>query len=328
MSTDNQHDSNDIEKISAQIEEFLSHILLLGPNKPWYISTTEIYKLVKQAAAAIPQSNLLFNKCLDTINLVTKYLQENTNVKISFEVTKSHEWIDSLDRVLSELLVKADDHFDDLRAHLSMAIRKLIVALIQHKEWAKSKSSSVSVDVTSRYEQALKVLQSLLESFHNKYPDIYDKTSNIYKDSVQVITTQSNIVVDYVNVTKNFVFSYLTETFSDAKSKISDAQTKVDSTIFATTVYLLKTAQPYVHEAVQRSQPYITHAVEVSQPYVIQAKPYIDPIFTKAVDVNHMLQENKTIGPYVVKAYDTASVVLSEAKAYCISPEEAIVESK
>jgi hypothetical protein len=63
-------------------------------------------------------------------------------------------------------------------------------------------------------------------------------------------------------------------------------------------------------------------AVEVSQPYVVQARPYLEPFVHRVLKVRSALEEHKVVGPYVVRAYETANKTMEDVKEYCFAGEE------
>ena len=281
------------EQIPTRVDQFLN--VVEKGNKPWFLSTMEIYKIVKKAAASVPTSEVLLEQCLTAIGLVTRYINDNTGVKIAIDAESSYDLITKIDAVLSEQLIVVDDGFDGLRGKLSSSLRQLLVALVHHKNWIESKAidtkEGTKTAILTRYERALGMLTSLLNYVKDKYPAL-TQTANGYIDNAK--QTVHTVVATSVE--------------------------RVDNTIFGTIRSILRTAQPYVQNAVQRATPLVAQAVEVSQPIIVRAKPYVDPWVERANDVDAKLLQNQLVGSYVAKAHTIAHTAFDEAKAYCIPP--------
>mmetsp|Transcript_24925 Transcript_24925/g.41553 ORF Transcript_24925/g.41553 Transcript_24925/m.41553 type:complete len:316 (-) Transcript_24925:182-1129(-) len=286
--------------VPKEIETYLSK--LEGSPKPWFLSSTMIYQWAKAAGSNVPNGQIVFEQSIHGITALTVFINEKTKANVLvLDMEKANDLITQLDGLLSDQFIMVDDGFDSLRGKLGSSLRKLISSLVQNKQLAldfivkkgddlREAGETATKTVATRYEQVLEVMKSIILSAKEKYPEL---SGNI-EAKAEVVKTVS---VDYYN-------------------KIFDAS-----------VLLLKTAQPYVHTAVERATPYVVNAVEVSQPYVVQAKPYLEPLVAKAQDVNVALQENKVVGAYVSRAeqlvVDTCTKALEEAKTYCIAPPPA-----
>jgi hypothetical protein len=290
-----------------QIESFL--VKMETAEKPWFLCSTMIYGWVKATAASIPHSQMAFDQSIRGITALTTYIKEKTNANVLvLDLDKASELISKLDGVLSDLFIRLDDGFDTLRGKLGLALRQLISSLVKHKQIAldflakkvaqlNQAGEAGIIAAKTRYEQALEVFSSLLCAAKEKYQPYYA--------TLEAKKTELTLFVDESLKTKSAEYY---------------------SALFKASTYLLKTAQPYVHDALARSSPYIAQAVEVSQPYVVQAKPYLEPLLLKAQTVKSSLQGHSVVGPYVTRAeqlvLEIGSTAFEEAKIYCCPAEE------
>ncbi|KAJ1434706.1 hypothetical protein B484DRAFT_282819 [Ochromonadaceae sp. CCMP2298] len=286
----------------AQIETYLA--TLETAQKPWFLSSMLVYGWVKATAASIPHSQVLFDQSILGITALTSYIKDKTKANVLvFDLEKASELICKLDGVLSDQFIRLDDGFDSLRGKLGMALRQLISSLVEHKQIVlkylaekalqlNQAGEEASTAVKTRYEKAQEVFTALLAATMDKYQPYY-ATLEAKKAELTQYADQT--------VKSNAAHYY--------------------SALFTHATYLLKTAQPYVHDAVARSSPYISTAVEVSQPYVVQAKPYLEPLLLKAQNVKSHLQEHSLVGPYVTRAeqlvLEIGTSAFEEAKIYC-----------
>ena len=283
------------------------------------IYTSSMYEHIKKVLCALPISKAAFEQSVDAISKVTKFINDSTAANIPIiELDQVNDLLVKLDVFLSEQLVKLDDGLDHYRAQLSTAIHKLIESLIEQKNIAiriaNEKTDTVVSVVKTRYEQALEVLASVLKVVRDKYPQAYEQFSSTAVDAYNSVVHKSSEVVAFVSNSNEAVKTASKEFFDSVKGS--------NSTIYTVSFYLLKLAQPYVHQVVQQSTPYVTNAVKVSTPYVTHAKPYFDPLLERAHGVNAALMDNKVVGPYISSAIEAASLALDETKAYCIPVEQ------
>ena len=290
-----------------------------SPEKPWFLTTTAVYDVVKKTISSIPQSKTVFDKSVDTIVMLTDYINDKTGSHIVIiDHERANELIAKLDGLFGDLLINVDDGFDNLRGKLATSVRGLIESLIQQKKLAVAKGSELVAqaekarDVTTqtlltRYEQSTELLKDWIEKLKARCPaqvtEYLEKAYQCYEQRTQELLIQAQ-------ATSNHWYDH------------------ADSRFTSTATYLLKTAQPYVHEAVQRGQPYLQNAVEVSQPYVAQAKPYFEPVLDRAQEMKQRFEENKLVGPYVVRVYATANKTLDQVKDYCLVDHNGVGESK
>lgn len=306
------------EKYPPRVEaivEFLDH-----SQKPWFLSTTEVYKLVKNAASAVPLSQTVLEQSLTALAFITKYINESTRLNIVIDVEQSHDLITKIDSILSEQLVVLDDGLDGLRGKLSSSLRQLLVALVNHKKWAEdyaedTKDSAVA-HAKTRYERAMAFVQSLVEAARERFPATVDFVES-------TVANVQSAAQSYATGAQEKVNQLIESTAAEGKARIAEVRHKVDATVFGTVQYFLSIAQPYVHKAVKTGTPYVNKAIEVSQPYVQRAQPYVDNLVVKATEVTESLKENKLVGPYVDTAYSLAHTALDETKHYITPPEEA-----
>lgn len=318
----------------VEAEAYLSS--LEHAPKPWFLSSSVIFRLVKQAAGSIPMSALVFEQSINGIATLTKFINEKTNANIVvLDQEKVQDLINHLDGVISDQFIRLDDGLDHLRSKLGSVLRKLIVSLIDQKklvqafllkkkEETKDISDAALALIKTRYEQAVDVLNALLTAVRNKYPEAYDRACVAVTKSYEEAEVKTQEVIEFVGGKSQEVKDYVDVTAESVKTTCSGwlgsgfkLIDQADVRVLTYSAFLLKTAQPYVHSAVTVTSPFLATAVEVSQPYVVRARPYVDPLVQKAQGYNHALQENKLVGPYVVRALETATLVFEEAKTYC-----------
>ncbi len=283
-------------KVTNTSESFLT--ILEKGHKPWYLSTSEIYKLVKGATKFIPRSGELFEQSLQAIALLTKYVNESTRINIVFDVDQTKELINKLDDLLSEQLVIVDDGFDSVRAKFNTNLKLLITALLQHSEWAqnfaKQQKDNATQVVSSQFEHALLILALLKNTAETKFPKVAKLAS---------------------------------ETIERVKSTVESGKQlyhgEVPEYIRAYTLQFLTTAQPYVHKAVNYSIPVVQKAVDVSHPYYDKASPYVTPVIEKAQAIESSLRENSQYGPYVARAVETSAYWWNELILYATPQPQA-----
>ena len=297
-------------------------------NKPWYLTSTAVYETVKKTVAAIPHSKALFDKSIDGIVALTNFINMKTGSNIVvIDHEKANELIDQLDDILGGQFIRVDDGFDNLRSKLANSLRRLIDSLVEQKKLAVATRNVLVAKVenardvttqslTTRYEQAAAVFRALLDKVKTRCPA---QVSEFLEKSYDTAEKKTHAIFTTAQATSTSWIDRGLDIYHNADSQFSWA-----------TAYILKTAQPYVHTAVQRGQPYLANAVEVSQPYVqpyVQhAKPFLDPLVERAHGVKHALEEHKVVGPYVARAYATAHKTLADVKVYCLSETDEEVQ--
>lgn len=284
-----------VEEVKPEQEGLL--LTLEKGQKPWYLTTTEIYKIVKGTVKFIPRSEELFERSLQAIELVAKYVNESTRVKIAFDPEQTYDLIHRLDDVLTEQLVSVDDGFDSLRSKFCSSLRSLITALKHHKDWAehyaKTQQENAKQAVAVRYEHAILFVKLLLQYAEQRFP----KASKLVVDSVDRVKAT-------VNQSKEIYHGKVPDSIHEYAAKI------------------LADAQPYVHQTVKFVRPTMERAIDISQPYLERSKPYIDPIAQKAEGIETSLKENAYVGSYVTKAIDTSYELFNQILLYAIPPTE------
>jgi hypothetical protein len=312
-------DSNNHASVSYT--EKIDHVLeeLGNGDKPWFLSSTEIYKATKDAVASIPKGKDLFDQSLRSLSLITKKINASTNLNVAFEIEQSYDLINQLDAILADNLVIVDDGLDDLRGSLTGKLRNLITAVVQHKNWAESyvvdKKESAKSKVLTRYEQALNMLNSLAGYIESKFPIAYAQVASLaYSASLSVEELTASVSNRTIAI-KDAAHSTYTASVDKTKETIESAQHKVDGIAIGLLQFGLRVAQPYVHHAMELTVPYVNQAICLSTPVV---KPYVEPVVRKAKDFNENLKETYFIGKYISKANDVATHVLHETQSYCI----------
>lgn len=303
-------DSVPEEKYSPKVQKIIEY--LEHGDRPWFLSSVEIYVLVKKTVEALPYSQALLDQSLVALSQLTKYINENTTAKLVLDVDQAHDLIEKIDSILSEQLVVLDDGLDGVRAKLSSQLRQLLTALVNHKKWAESKADETKdaafKSVQTRYEVALGFVNRLVE---------------VARARLAVVTDLYEKSVEKVQATKAAAEQYVQDINNEVKSFSSNIRNKVDSQTIGSILYLLQVAQPYVHKLVNTSAPLVSKTLQVSQPYIEQAKPHVEKIVSRAVDVTNTLKENKYVGSYVDTALVYAQVAIDETKGYVIPPAQA-----
>ena len=294
-----------------------SFIYKEGEDRPWYFSTLAVYDSVKSAVSALPVSPSLFNKIVETLSTLTQFLKEKTgaNVVVVNEENAT-ELIGKLDGFMHDQLIVVDDGCDHLRSKLAFVLQGLIDGLVAQKNLSMKKLADLAdrsevfkqdavTAAKDKYEYVLNLLKSAVSAVKARYPETYEKVSAVATNAYQRVEDKTTSMLNSAKSTTNTL--------------VDLSKTSVNEKITETSAYILKTAQPYVHSAVQRSTPYVVTAVEVSQPYVVQAKPYYEPIIQRAQEVRQALEGSELVGPYVVRACDTANWTMEGVKVYCFS---------
>lgn len=281
----------EVSEIDEQPQRDLLATIEKG-QKPWFLTSSEIYKLVKSAIYYIPKSELILDQTINVIAKVTKYINDNTHINVVLNAEDSYNLINKLDEILAQQLVVLDDGFDSLRAKLSSSLRMLISALVKHKDWAenyaKDHGNQAKEALQTRYERALGVFQHILTKVQERFPH---------------------------------GSAFVNDTYEKVVSKVEESRSAVRERVEGYAAAVLGKAQPYVHRVVEYGAPYVQTAVYVSSPIVKTASPYvIDPVLNRAVSVENQLKENKYIGHYVEKVLGLSYSFLGELKAYAIPP--------
>jgi hypothetical protein len=282
-------------------------------NKPWFLQSTEIYKAAKDAATNIPYGSVLFDQSLAAVSLLTKNIQENTNLKVAVDVEDSHDLLVQLDTVLAQQLVVVDDGLDHLRARLAISLRQLMSAIVIRKNWAENYATqatkSTASGVRTRFEYALDVLKSLLSMVNENYSGV---VSGVQDVAHRVEVTGRDMLLRSKQMA--------TATAGNATKWIETGKLQATG-VYAVAFWLLHAAQPSIRAGVTKYRPYVAHAIEASQSYGEKAKPYVDPLLNRAKELSQSVLENQLLGPFVAKAYEAGNLLVEETKAYCLPPD-------
>ncbi len=311
-----EQDESSVVQSASYINKLDDVLEGLGKGeKPWFLTSAEIYQTVKNAVLSIPKGKELFDTSLRTVSTITHKINESTKLNVAFELDRSYELINELDSILAENLVVVDDGLDDLRGNLAGNLRNLITALVEHKNWAESyvaETKTATKDkVLTRYEQALNVLKDIASHIESKFPAVCSRVAAVVHATEAIATSIESKATSIKQAAEN---AYV-QSVNTTKDTIKASQSKVESLAFGIVNYGLKTAQPYVHHTVELTVPYVNQVIGVSTPVV---KPYLQPLVGKALHINETMKEHRLVGQYVSKANDLASHLLLETKAYCI----------
>lgn len=287
--TKNENESieaNFVEKVTEKIEYLLT---AFGTGtKPWYCTASQIYALVKEAAAMIPNSDKSLDVFLNVIVTTTLYLNSATKEKVPIlSEGKCRELIEKLDAIIAELGTRIDDGCDERREQVSVYLKKLVKSIAEHldmmmiymdqkcedlKEHVDVLSKTISEKVATTLDNTNKLLEKLKEKYPDSYARIMDTSS----------TVQSHI--------------------TSASTSVQSASSSAVVAIGNTPNTVLTAAQPYVQNATAK-------VVDISEPYMEKVTPYLAPYWSKAVPYVEKAQESKYINPYVpyvTKAMDVA----------------------
>mmetsp|Transcript_6655 Transcript_6655/g.14421 ORF Transcript_6655/g.14421 Transcript_6655/m.14421 type:complete len:330 (-) Transcript_6655:232-1221(-) len=275
---------------SEVIESYLE--ALEKTPRPFFLSSFVLYNWIKVAASKIPLGSAAFEQTIAAIYSVINYVQIQTDMRvIVIKDTEVDDLVTQLDAVIADQFIRFDDGLDEMRVLLANALRGLVNSVVCNAKLAADVASTkaselyvvgeqTAANVWTRCEQAQDKAVEMLQYLKKNYPD---QCARIEGHLTTVKQTADGCIV-----------------------KLTD-----------TSVYLLKTAQPFVHLAVRGTEPYLARAVGVSQPYVVQAKPYLEPLLHRVTGVNSALKENKLLGPYVSRGEDLVVKTFEEAKTYC-----------
>lgn len=319
------------QKPASKVEEYLTSVETAP--KPWFLNSSTVYKLVKDSLISAPVSKSMFESSVQGLTMLTEFINSKTKAGIAvLDVERSYELLTDLDGLLADQCVYMDDGLDDYRSKLAVGLRKLIASVLDHKlfleKYVSENVSNAQNVAHTRYEQVLKMLEGLLDYVHKKYPQTYERLTSAASTGAQQVTAKASEYRAVIDNSVTTVQQTVSAGIETAKARVVQTHTAVDAKIVATAEYVLKTAQPYVHEAVNRSTPIIAQAVEISTPYVeraipyIQAIPYYEPIVNKTSSVGESILENERVIPYVKKALS----LFEDAKLYCL-PSTTSVDS-
>jgi hypothetical protein len=116
----------DNDKVKVECSELIESYLQAletGP-KPFFLSTIVLYKWIKIAASTIPSGSAVFEQLLSGIVIVTEFVQSQTDIKVLvIKDTDAEDLVSQLDGVVTDLLIRLDDGFDNLRVLLVGALR-------------------------------------------------------------------------------------------------------------------------------------------------------------------------------------------------------------
>lgn len=280
-------------------------------SKP--LSSLDIYDRVKGAVLSLPFSSSLFEKAVEALNVTTRFLNERTSASVVvIDQESAEEFTSKLDGYVSDQLLRLDDGLDNLRRQLYEALQALYMAIRTQMQLLRAGKlpEAAARGFGASYGIAMGVFQAVGNRVKTNYPETYDKLAIIagnlwsgLENRVEVLVNSAKVSVD------NFA--------GHSRNAVND----VDVRITEASAYILQSAQPYMHTAVQRSAPLFNSAVEASQPYVAQAKPYFEPLVNRAQEVHKALEDNKLVGPYVARAYENVNRTLQDAKVYCLAED-------
>ncbi|RYH31391.1 hypothetical protein EON65_02685 [archaeon] len=308
IETENQEQPSFVDRTTQRVEDLIDQIA--STEKPWFLKSTEIYRVSKDAAQAIPHGAEYFEKSLETVSKVTNFIENRTKLGVNLDVDKSHELLDQLDSLLAEQLVKVDDGFDHLRSRLAVSLRNLMGAIVLQKnlltDLAQDQTRRTKNALLTRFELALEMMANVLIVVKEKYHEAADKVAHM---------------IESMESTTNDLLMYGTDMALSAMEETKDRLIKLHKStgLEKLTFWALQTAQPYVRMSVGLSQPYVLKAIEVGKPYV---DPYVEKAKPYVEQVQHKVMENKVLGKIATKAIDSATVLLEETKSYCLPHEK------
>lgn len=297
-----------VDRTTQRVEDLIDQIA--STEKPWFLKSTEIYRVSKDAAQAIPHGSEYFEKSLETVSKVTSFIEDRTKLGVSLDVDKSHELLEQLDSLLAEHLVKVDDGFDHLRSRLVVSLRNLMGAIVLQKnllaDLAQDQTRRTKNAVLTRFELALEMMANVLIVVKEKYQQAADKVTHLIEDA----ESRANELL-------MFGTDVVLTTFEETKDRL--VKLHKSTGLETLTLWALHTAQPFVRMSVGLSQPYVLKAIEVGKPYV---DPYVEKAKPYVEQVQHRVMDNKALAKLANKAIDGAHVLLEETKTYCLPVDQ------
>ena len=246
-------------------------------------STLRLFESIKIAIAAMTTNQQLFDQSLVIIRQSAEFIKANTGVVVVFDIAKLNELLLTIDEVICKNLAKLDDGCDHMRFQFSLALGELLDATIAHKKYAEE---VVGDAIKIRLQQSKDFLRAAVAFAQEKYPKARDD------------------VVAYAQ--------------STSVGKLINREVGIQESVITAASTLLVAAQPYVQDAYRRGEPLVLQTLDACNPYIEKSKPFVDSVMTKASDVHKQLQDNSVVGPYVVRAVDTASFALETTREYCV----------
>jgi hypothetical protein len=312
-STTSLSGDNIIERFSATTEYFLT--ALASGNKPWFFVSKDIFTSVKTAVDSIPKNKEILESGLNAICTISEYVHKMTDSKTPvFTVENCHDLISLVDTHISLLLIRLDDGFDEKRGQLSALLRKLITALINHKEFAteiaKDTAKGARAEFTTHSEKMVKLFNAL--KLEVKAKGVYPVTCEKISSGVTVVQTASKEVVTFI--------------VDKEESLRSGIQGYMCATAAGWGNSILVTAQPYVQTALVMGLPFVDNLVTIGEPYavatIIKAQPFLAHAQTVAEHpfihpfVSTQSKRLLSYEPFVTQTVESALVALGEVKSY------------
>lgn len=258
-------EENLIEKFSGTVDYLLT---CLGQGqKPWYITSTQIYDVVKSTISVIPKKKEAVEAGLKVICMCVNYVAKMTdNQTLVFTVEGCEVLLEQLDLFVTVVLMKADDEFDAARAKLSDILRELIAVLVKYKEFAVAMIAETVKDVTV-------VAKAVEVRIRTRTEQVIELASTLTcATACYVLKTAQPYVQAGVVVAEPFVVRAITAGEPYGQACISKAQPYIE------TVHTKAQENAFVAARIDMYQPYVAKAMETANMVLEEVKIYAVPV--------------------------------------------------
>jgi hypothetical protein len=302
-----ESDDQKVEKLSAEIENLLQTVG--KAKKPWFLSCSQIFNFVKDSFTSLSINKAIFDKSLVVIVLITNYINQNTKLNVVLDADSINDTILKLEDILTMALLGVDDGVDVLRVKFITHVRKLLLALVNHKHWMESLVKEKNAQLTENTNKAKSYLRTRFEQFSEILIELLNVVKKRYPQSFEKVACFTSSTTGFIQQTTTNVLSL---------------PAQLEKTAEKTSFCVLQKAQPYVHIVVRQSKPFVKKATDLVEPYLPFTKPYVD----FALEKQKKLQENKYFGFFVTKVVDKTVQVYDFVKDYVNLKEEGVEEEE
>lgn len=243
----------DDKELSSKIVTVLN---LIEGNKPWYLTTSELYNSVKLLSTKIVLpgqiQDELIQRSLHALLLITNKINNRTLFYTSTDgssiITESdfESLLKKLDDLVSNVLTQVDGKVDTARVELAHSLRKLIVSLQSYQ---------------NTYKENLKTL-------------ITEKNQQV-RDGIKQLSSTENLK-EKVNSLLLFAQPYVQDAVARGRPLVETA---------------IETSKPYIEQVLETSKPLLEQAQPYYNPVVDKIKEKV-PGFDSYLEVGKELANN------------------------------------